>query len=89
MLVVCFKDSSAEERYQYYRFGERARPQRGEPRSLGHLAIHPGLVYVSADCAELEVINHQFKNLPEAGGPVVIYYGDTARFILGNINLKG
>ena len=56
---------------------------------VDHLATHPGLKYIQADGPELGLIRAQFSNLP-ATMPVitgVYYYGDTARFILGNIQL--
>ena len=43
---------------------------------------------VQADGHELDFIFQQFHGLPFAQGRVVRWYGDHARFIVANINLK-
>ena len=40
---------------------------------------------VQADCDELEYLYQHFPNLPQAKRQVVHFYGDVARFIVGNL----
>jgi len=44
-----------------------------------------GVMWIQANGHELEYITSKFKGLPSSSGPVVRWYGDHAKFIIGNI----
>lgn len=50
-------------------------------------AMAAGAERLQADGFELETIKKQFSNIPMCNGPVVMWYGDTAKFIAKNICL--
>lgn len=55
--------------------------QQPEPLQNEILSI----VEVQADCDELEYILNRFTNLPRSTQRVQRWYGDMARFIVGNL----
>lgn len=81
MLVVCY-EVNGDDKYQEMHVSQSPRLK------TGHLAVHPGLKYVSADGHELQEIRDQILGIPDhVRHPVVMWYGDHARFILGNLKL--
>lgn len=47
------------------------------------------VIQVVADAEELELIKQQFSNIPMHNGPIVIWRGKIAQFIVENIRLSG
>jgi len=54
----------------------------GEP--LPDLNVQ-GVLVVQADGDELEFIYREFANIPHGRGSVVMWFGDMAKFIAGNL----
>lgn len=58
---------------------------KGAGRFPSSVAIHT--VMVQADGHELSAIEEQFYNVPMHEGRVVRWFGETAKFIVGNLKL--
>jgi hypothetical protein len=57
----------------------------GEYIQNANSAVSDDVCEVQADGHELAAILHQFQNLPRCDGSVQTWYGDMAKFIVGNL----